>query len=155
MQGICCFQELFGSCIFPPEGYLFRHCFHQTSPGACVGLADGIIGCSIDLIPEGFPTFYNVVRYLNLLCSFFQGLFQLCTNCLLIQAYNVEAFGCWLPLGASLGKYPDIYFLNDESMVCPTFCTTHGLGYSDVLSISLPDDDIVDKMPVLRAGVHP
>ena len=40
-------------------------------------------------------------------------------------------------------------------MVRTTNCTTRDLGYSNVLSIPLPNDDIVDKVPVLRAGVHP
>ena len=39
-------------------------------------------------------------------------------------------------------------------MVRPTLCTTHRPGYSDVLSIPLLDDDIVDKVSVLRAEVY-
>ena len=40
-------------------------------------------------------------------------------------------------------------------MVCPAFCTTHGLCYMDILPIPSPDNDVVYKMPVFAARVHP
>ena len=44
---------------------------------------------------------------------------------------------------------------DDEAVVCPALGPAHGLGNTYVLPIPPPDDDIVDKMPVLRARVHP
>ena len=40
-------------------------------------------------------------------------------------------------------------------MISPAFCTTHDLLDSHIPPISLSHNDIVDQMPVLRAGVHP
>ena len=44
---------------------------------------------------------------------------------------------------------------DDEMMVCPTVCTAHCLGHSQVLPVLSPDDDIVSEIPVLGAKVHP
>ena len=68
-----------------------------------------------------------------MLCSFFQGLCKLCTDCLLLQTSDIEAFWDWLPLGASFGKYPDVHLGDDEPMVRPIVCATHGLGYSEMV----------------------
>ena len=40
-------------------------------------------------------------------------------------------------------------------MICPALCTTHGIGDSHIPPIFPSHNDIVDQMPVLRAGVHP
>ena len=40
-------------------------------------------------------------------------------------------------------------------MICPAFCTTHGPCDSHILPVSPSHDDIVDRMTVLRAVVHP
>ena len=49
----------------------------------------------------------------------------------------------------------DVELGDDESVVCPTISAAHRLRHPHILPVPLPDDDVVNKMPVLRSRVHP
>ena len=68
------------------------------------GLADGIIGCSIDLIPEGFPTFYNVVRYLNLFAHSSRVSFNSALTACLFRHTTLRRLGAGFSWGRRLGS---------------------------------------------------
>uniref|UniRef100_A0A183TKR4 DSCR3 protein n=1 Tax=Schistocephalus solidus TaxID=70667 RepID=A0A183TKR4_SCHSO len=44
---------------------------------------------------------------------------------------------------------------DDEVLICPTIGITNRLGYQHVLSISPPDENIVQQMSAPRPRVHP
>ncbi len=54
-----------------------------------------------------------------------------------------------------LGFDTKIHFGGDKPMICPTLCSTHGLGRSDILPIPFPDNDVINEMPVLGTRMHP
>ncbi|VDM01898.1 unnamed protein product [Schistocephalus solidus] len=44
---------------------------------------------------------------------------------------------------------------DDEAVICPTIGIADRLGYQHILSISPPDENIVQQMPAPRPRVHP
>ncbi|VDM01370.1 unnamed protein product [Schistocephalus solidus] len=55
--------------------------------------------------------------------------------------------GFWVAVGASSG--------DDEAVICQTIGIAGRLGYQHVLSISPPDENIVQKLPAPRPRVYP
>ena len=74
-RGFVVFKNSLDPVFFLQKVIYFVIVFIKSVLVLAFGLADGIIDCSIELVPEGFPTLYNIARYVNLLCSFFQGIF--------------------------------------------------------------------------------
>ena len=68
----------------------------------------------------------------------------------------LSRFGAFLPCGRPVGSVRMLSFkTTEEAVVCPAISATHGLGHLCILPVPLPDDDVVDEMPVLRVRVHP
>ena len=61
-------------------------------------------------------------------------------------------FGTLWPLGWCNSE---VHFRDQQTMVRPTFRPTHGLCDHHILSVPLPNNDVVQRMPMLGAGVHP
>lgn len=59
----------------------------------------------------------------------------------------------------SLGAPPrlDVHveFCEDESVVSPAVCATHGFSHPNILPVPSPDYDVVYKTPMLATWVHP
>ena len=70
-------------------------------------------------------------------------------NSLEFQVADVESFRYFLPLWSFLGLDVQLSFGDDEAVVCPTVCATHGLGHSHIPPVLGPDDDVISEMPVL------
>ena len=66
-----------------------------------------------------------------------------------VELANVETFWSFCPLRTCLGFDPEVEFRDDETVIGPTLRAAHGLGDTNVLSVPLSDDDIIDEMPVL------
>ena len=49
----------------------------------------------------------------------------------------------------------DVELGDDETVVYPAISAAHRLCHPHILPVPLPDDDVVNKMPVLRSRVHP
>ena len=73
---------------------------------------------------------------------------------MVLQLGHVDSLCSLASLWTSLWCDAQIRFGDDESMVSPTLCSTHGIGYSDILPVFFSDNDVVDEMPVFRPGMH-
>ena len=60
-----------------------------------------------------------------------------------------------LSLGVSLVLDADVELGDNEAVIGPALSATHGFGHSYILPVPLPDNDVVDEMPMLRTRVHP
>ena len=106
LQGICCFQEFFGSCIFPPEGYLFSHCFHQTSLVLAFGLTDSLIGCTVDLVLEGFPNSLQRCQIPEFCCALsLRVSFNSVLTACFFRLTTLRRLGAGIPWGRRLGSF--------------------------------------------------
>uniref|UniRef100_A0A183TPC8 Mediator of RNA polymerase II transcription subunit 13 n=1 Tax=Schistocephalus solidus TaxID=70667 RepID=A0A183TPC8_SCHSO len=79
---------------------------------------------------------------------------QLTSSCLdcgvIIWSMQVLQF-----LGPSLGLNSEPHLGDDEAVIRPTIGIADRLGYQHVLSISPPDENIVQQLPAPRPRVHP
>ena len=57
-----------------------------------------------------------------------------------------------MSLGSSLGQNAKLELRQDHPVIGPAVSTAHGLCHSHILPVPLPGDDVVNKMPMLRAG---
>ena len=80
---------------------------------------------------------------------FFQGINKHLLGGAVFQLGDVNSLWRLLAWRSSLGLHADVELGHDETVVCPTFCTAHGLGDPHILPVPLPDDDIVYQMPML------
>ena len=55
----------------------------------------------------------------------------------------------------SLGLDAEVELGDDDVVVCSALGTTHSPCDPHVLPVPLPDDDIINKISMLRARVHP
>ena len=72
-----------------------------------------------------------------------------------LQLGDVTPFWSLLALRASFRLDSDVELGDDEAVVCPTITAAHRLRHPHILPVPLPDDGVVNKMPVLRSRVHP
>ena len=63
-----------------------------------------------------------------------------------------NAFQCIFSLRATFSLGVKVQLRDDKSMVCPALCNTHGLFNRYILPASLPDDGIINEMPVWIVG---
>ena len=80
---------------------------------------------------------------------FFQGVSKILGDGRHLELAYIEAFSSPSALGTSPRLDTEVEFGDNETVVCPAFRTSHSLGNTDVLSVPLPDDDMVNEMPVL------
>uniref|UniRef100_A0A183SBZ4 Uncharacterized protein n=1 Tax=Schistocephalus solidus TaxID=70667 RepID=A0A183SBZ4_SCHSO len=73
--------------------------------------------------------------------------------------YNAAACeeGCFGGVSSKVHSSPrsEPHLGYDEAVICPTIGIADRLGYQHVLSISPPDENIVQQMPAPRPRVHP
>ena len=79
------------------------------------------------------------------------------TNACLLLSFQLKGtqFLCVLALWSSYRLNAQVEFADNKLVICPTVCTTHGLCYSDILSVLPSYYDIVNEMTVFGARVHP
>ena len=65
-----------------------------------------------------------------------------------LQLSRVQASGSFHSLRTSLGLNANFKLGDDETVVCPALCAAHGLRNPHILPVPLPDDDIINEMPV-------
>ena len=63
-----------------------------------------------------------------------------CVGEAVFQLGNVNSLWCLLALQSSLGLHANVELGHKETVVCPTFCTAHGLGDPYIVPVPLPDD---------------
>ena len=71
------------------------------------------------------------------------------------QCGDVEPFRSLLSLGACLVLDADVELGDVEAVIGPALSATHGFGHSYILPVPLPDNDVIDEMPMLKTRVHP
>ena len=116
---------------------------------SCTGsqtLNDCIINC---LTGRGPRCFDVLLVQSDGIQPFFQGINKHLLGGAVFQLGDVNSLWSLLALRSSLGLHADVELGHDEAVVCPTFCTAHGLCDPHILPVPLPDDDIVYQMPML------
>ena len=74
---------------------------------------------------------------------FFQGINKHLLGGAVFQLGDVNSLSRLLALWFYPGLQADVDLGHDKTVVCPTFCTAHGLGEPHILPVPLPGDDIV------------
>lgn len=72
-----------------------------------------------------------------------------------LELGNVQPLGHYNALGPSWWCNTEVHLRDQQMVVSPEFCSTDGLRDSNVLSVPLPDDYVVQQMPMLGTRVHP
>ena len=112
--------------------------------------------CVVDQLSEGRPVGLHILAVQR---GGFQTCFQVIHKTLfgvgVLQLGDVKPFWSLLALRASFWFDSDVEFADDEAVVCLTISAAHRLRHPHILSVPLPDDGVVNKMPVLRSRVHP
>ena len=113
-------------------------------------------GSEVNCPPERNPIFLHaVVIGLKVLKPAVQVQLQF-FNCQgAFQFGYIEFLGYLLPRWPPPGLDDKVKSGDDKAVVHPAVSTTHGFGQSHVPPVLGPGDDIVNEMPVPRAGMHP
>lgn len=121
-----------------------------------VSSTEDLQGSRVNGVPKGSPLIYDVVLVgLNVLKFAVQHHLQFLRSLRASQFCCAELLGNFLSPWSSLGLDKEVQLGDDQAMIRPAFCTTHGLRQSNVIPVLSPCDDIVIEMPMPRARVHP
>ena len=112
--------------------------------------------CVVDQLSEGRPVDLHILAVQRGgFQTYFQDVHKTLFGVGVLQLGDVKPFWSLLALRTSFRLDSDVELGDDEAVVCPAISAAHRLRHPHILPVPLPDDDVVNKMPVLRTRVHP